>query len=165
MPRIGDITPDFEADTTQGEIKFHEWLGGSWGVLLSHPTDFVPICTTGLGQLAMLNPEFAKRNVKVIAISLDSIPEHHKWIKNKDSVYKTTDTFPIISDHDRKVSVLYELLDQTHIDDQTGLPLTVRGVFIIDPSKKVRLIITNPASTGRSFDEIIRAIDSLQLSS
>jgi len=162
--RIGDIAPDFEAETTQGNIKFHEWLGTSWGVLFSHPADFTPVCTTELGELARQQEEFAKRNVKVIAISVDSVEDHNKWIEDINKVNGVTVQYPIIADKGRKVSVQYGMLDQTHIDDQTGQPLTVRAVFIIDPSKKVRLIIIYPASTGRNFVELIRVIDSLQLS-
>jgi len=162
--RIGDVAPDFEADTSKGHIKFHEFLGNSWGVLFSHPADFTPVCTTELGELAKQQQDFEKRNVKVIAISVDSVEDHLKWIEDINKVNNVTVNYPIIADKDRKISVLYGMLDQTHIDDQTGLPLTVRAVFIIDPSKKIRLIIIYPASTGRNFVELIRVIDSLQLS-
>jgi len=164
-PRLGDIAPNFDAETTIGHINFHEWLGSSWGVLFSHPADYTPVCTTELGELARIQPELTKRDVKVIAVSVDKIEDHHGWIKDINTVGHCSVEYPIIGDKDRKVSVLYGMLDQTHLDDQTGLPLTVRGVFIIDPAKKVRLTITYPASTGRNFVELIRVIDSLQLSS
>eukprot|EP01111_Echinosteliopsis_oligospora_P000309 TRINITY_DN10294_c0_g1_i1.p1 TRINITY_DN10294_c0_g1~~TRINITY_DN10294_c0_g1_i1.p1 ORF type:complete len:216 (+),score=45.24 TRINITY_DN10294_c0_g1_i1:183-830(+) len=163
--RIGDTAPDFSADTTHGNIKFHDWLGSSWGVLFSHPADFTPVCTTELGELARIDPEFQKRNVKVIAISVDTVEDHNKWVQDVNKVNNVTVGYPIIADKDRQISKLYGMLDQTHLDDQTGLPLTVRAVFIIDPSKKIRLIIVYPASTGRNFVELIRVIDSLQLSS
>jgi len=162
--RIGDIAPNFEAETTQGHIDFHKWLGDSWGILFSHPADYTPVCTTELGELSRAQPELAKRNVKVIAVSVDKLEDHHGWIKDINAVNNCHVDFPIIADGDRKVSVLYDMLDQTHLDDVTGLPLTVRGVFIIDPAKKIRLTITYPASTGRNFVELIRVIDSLQLS-
>eukprot|EP01113_Clastostelium_recurvatum_P022666 TRINITY_DN270_c0_g1_i2.p1 TRINITY_DN270_c0_g1~~TRINITY_DN270_c0_g1_i2.p1 ORF type:complete len:236 (-),score=76.76 TRINITY_DN270_c0_g1_i2:91-732(-) len=163
--RLGDIAPNFKADTTQGQIDFHEWLGSSWGILFSHPADYTPVCTTELGALARIQPDLVKRNVKVLAVSVDKVEDHHGWIKDIDQVNSCHVDFPIIADADRKVSVLYGMLDPTHIDDVTGLPLTVRGVFIIDPAKKIRLTITYPASTGRNFTELIRVIDSLQLSS
>jgi len=163
--RLGDIAPNFEAETTHGRIDFHKFLGDSWGILFSHPADYTPVCTTELGELARVQPELAKRNVKVIAVSVDKVDDHHGWIKDINAVNNVHVDYPIIADADRKVSVLYDMLDQTHLDDVTGLPLTVRGVFVIDPAKKVRLTITYPASTGRNFVELIRVIDSLQLSS
>jgi alkyl hydroperoxide reductase subunit AhpC len=156
--RLGDTAPDFEQDSTEGRIHFHEWLGDSWGILFSHPADFTPVCTTELGLTAKLKKEFAKRNVKAIALSVDPVESHHKWIKDINETQDTQVNFPIIADSDRKVSQLYDM-----IHPQANATLTVRSLFIIDPKKKVRLIITYPASTGRNFDEVLRVIDSLQL--
>jgi alkyl hydroperoxide reductase subunit AhpC len=156
--RLGDTAPDFEQDSSVGRIKFHEWLGDSWGVLFSHPADFTPVCTTELGLTAKLKSEFDKRGVKAIALSVDPVDSHKKWIVDIDETQNTTVNFPIIADADRKVSELYDL-----IHPNASSTLTVRSLFIIDPNKKVRLIITYPASTGRNFDEILRVIDSLQL--
>jgi len=163
--RIGDSAPDFTAETTNGSVKFHEWLGSSWGILFSHPADFTPVCTTELGELARIEPELTKRNVKVIAISIDPLEDHRAWIKDINEVNNVEVKYPIIADPERKVAHLYGMLDQTHLDDRTNLPLTVRAVYIIDPNKRIRLIIIYPASTGRNFEEIIRVVDSLQLSS
>ncbi|MFB8828483.1 peroxiredoxin [Azotobacter sp. CWF10] len=156
--RLGDIAPDFEQDTSTGRIRFHEWLGDSWGILFSHPADFTPVCTTELGFTAKLKDEFAKRNVKAIALSVDPVDSHLKWIGDIEETQGTQVNFPIIADADRKVSDLYDLIHPNANDT-----LTVRSLFIIDPNKKVRLIITYPASTGRNFHEILRVIDSLQL--
>jgi thioredoxin-dependent peroxiredoxin len=156
--RLGDIAPDFEQDSSEGHIRFHEWLGDSWGVLFSHPADFTPVCTTELGLTAKLKDEFAKRGVKVIALSVDPADSHVKWIDDINETQNTRVNFPIIADADRKVSLLYDL-----IHPNASATATVRSLFIIDPQKKVRLIITYPASTGRNFDEILRVIDSLQL--
>jgi thioredoxin-dependent peroxiredoxin len=156
--RLGDIAPDFEQQSSEGLIHFHEWLGNSWGVLFSHPADFTPVCTTELGLTAKLKQDFLKRNVKVIALSVDTVESHSRWIPDIDSTQGTTVNFPIIADADRKVSELYDL-----IHPNANSTLTVRSLFVIDPAKKVRLIITYPASTGRNFDEILRVIDSLQL--
>jgi len=156
--RLGDIAPDFEQDSSAGRIRFHEWLGDSWGVLFSHPADFTPVCTTELGLTAKLKDEFAKRGVKVIALSVDPADSHLKWIDDINETQDTRVNFPIIADADRKVSLLYDL-----IHPNASATATVRSLFIIDPQKKVRLIITYPASTGRNFDEILRVIDSLQL--
>ncbi|NMG37227.1 peroxiredoxin [Azoarcus sp. TTM-91] len=156
--RLGDIAPDFEQDSSAGRIRFHEWLGDSWGVLFSHPADFTPVCTTELGLTAKLKDEFAKRGVKVIALSVDPADSHLKWIDDINETQNTRVNFPIIADADRKVSLLYDL-----IHPNASATATVRSLFIIDPQKKVRLIITYPASTGRNFDEILRVIDSLQL--
>lgn len=155
--RLGDIAPDFEQDSSEGRIRLHEWLGDSWGVLFSHPADFTPVCTTELGFTAKLKDQFAQRGVKVLALSVDPVDSHLKWI---DDINETQDTRvnPIIADADRKVSELYDLIHPNANDT-----LTVRSLFIIDPNKKVRLIITYPASTGRNFNEILRVIDSLQL--
>ena len=156
--RLGDTAPDFEADTTEGHIKFHEWLGDSWGVLFSHPKDFTPVCTTELGTVARLKPEFDKRNVKVIGLSVDPIDSHAGWAKDIEETQGTALNFPLIGDSDRKVADLYDMIHPNANDT-----LTVRSVFIIDGANKVRLILTYPASTGRNFDELLRVIDSLQL--
>ena len=156
--RLGDIAPDFEQDSSAGRIRFHEWLGNSWGVLFSHPADFTPVCTTELGLTAKLKSEFDKRGVKAIALSVDPVESHTRWIADINDTQNTTVNFPIIADGDRKVSELYDM-----IHPNANATLTVRSLFIIDPNKKVRLIITYPASTGRNFDEVLRVIDSLQL--
>jgi len=156
--RLGDTAPDFEADTTQGKIKFHEWLGSSWGVLFSHPKDFTPVCTTELGMVAKLKPEFDKRNVKVIGLSVDPVTDHVRWAGDIQETQGAALNFPLIGDPDRKVSDLYDMIHPNANDT-----LTVRSVFIIGPDKKVKLSITYPASTGRNFEEILRVIDSLQL--
>ncbi|MDY3198371.1 MAG: peroxiredoxin [Pseudomonadaceae bacterium] len=156
--RLGDIAPDFEQDSSEGRIRFHEWLGDSWGILFSHPADFTPVCTTELGLTAKLKDQFAERGVKVIALSVDPVASHIEWIKDINETQNTLVGFPIIADHDRKVSELYDLIHPNANDT-----LTVRSLFIIDPNKKVRLTITYPASTGRNFDEILRVVDSLQL--
>ncbi len=156
--RLGDVAPNFTADSTEGTISFHNWLGNSWGVLFSHPADFTPVCTTELGTVAKIKSEFDKRNVKVIALSVDGNESHRRWIKDINETQNTTVNFPIIADEDRKVASLYDMI-HPNSDDK----LTVRSVFIIDPDKKVKLMITYPASTGRNFDEILRVIDSLQL--
>lgn len=156
--RLGDEAPDFVQDSSEGPIHFHQWLGDSWGILFSHPADFTPVCTTELGLTAKLKDEFAKRNVKAIALSVDPVDSHHKWIGDINETQNTTVNFPIIADADRKVSELYDL-----IHPNASTTATVRSLFIIDPAKKIRLTITYPASTGRNFDEILRVIDSLQL--
>ena len=156
--RLGDIAPDFEQNSSQGPIKFHEFLGDKWGVLFSHPADFTPVCTTELGYTAKLADEFAKRNVRVLALSVDSVDSHDKWVPDINETQGTTVNFPILADEDRKVSELYDM-----IHPNANATLTVRSVFVIDPSKKVRLTLTYPASTGRNFNEILRVIDSLQL--
>jgi thioredoxin-dependent peroxiredoxin len=156
--RLGDIAPDFEQASSAGTIRFHEWLGSSWGVLFSHPADFTPVCTTELGLTAKLKDEFDKRGVKAIALSVDPVESHTRWIADINDTQNTTVNFPILADGDRKVSELYDM-----IHPNANATLTVRSLFIIDPDKKVRLIITYPASTGRNFDEVLRVIDSLQL--
>ena len=156
--RLGDIAPDFEANTTQGPIKFHEWLGDSWGLLFSHPADFTPVCTTELGKTALLQGEFQKRNVKVLAVSVDDIDSHNRWIPDINEVNDTQVNFPIIADEGRKVAELYDM-----IHPNASEKATVRSVFIIGPDKKVKLTLTYPASTGRNFTEILRVVDSLQL--
>lgn len=156
--RLGDIAPDFEQASSTGPIRFHEWLGDSWGILFSHPADFTPVCTTELGFTAKLHEAFAQRGVKAIALSVDPVDSHVKWIEDINETQNTHVNFPILADADRKVSDLYDLIHPNANDT-----LTVRSLFIIDPAKKVRLIITYPASTGRNFHEILRVIDSLQL--
>ena len=156
--KLGDIAPDFEQDSSTGRIRFHDWRGDSWGVLFSHPADFTPVCTTELGLTAKLAERFAARNVKAIALSVDPVDSHLAWIKDIEETQHTHVGFPIIADADRKVAELYDLIHPNASDT-----LTVRSLFVIDPQKKVRLTITYPASTGRNFDEILRVIDSLQL--
>ena len=156
--RLGDIAPDFSAESTEGTINFHEWLGNSWCVLFSHPADYTPVCTTELGTVAKYKPEFEKRNTKVVALSVDGITSHHGWISDINETQGTTVNFPIIVDDNRNVSELYDM-----IHPNADSKLTVRSVFVIAPDKTVKLIITYPASTGCNFDEIIRVIDSLQL--
>lgn len=156
--KLGDTAPDFTQDSSIGPIAFHEWLGDSWGILFSHPADYTPVCTTELGATAKLADEFKQRNVKVLALSVDPVESHHGWIKDINETQGTTVNFPILADADRKVSTLYDL-----IHPNASATATVRSVFVIDPHKKIRLTITYPASTGRNFDEILRVIDSLQL--
>ena len=156
--RLGDTAPDFEQDSTIGRIKFHEWAGDSWVVLFSHPADFTPVCTTELGLTAKLKPEFDRRNVKAIGLSVDPADKHVEWIKDIEETQNTVVGFPIIADEDKKVATLYDMIHP----NQSGT-MTVRSLFIIDPKKKVRLIITYPMSTGRNFVEVLRVIDALQL--
>lgn len=156
--RLGDIAPDFEANTTQGTIRFHEWLGDSWGLLFSHPADFTPVCTTELGKTALLRGDFEKRNVKVLAVSVDDIDSHNRWIPDINEVSSTEVNFPIIADEGKKVAQLYDM-----IHPNASEKATVRSVFVIGPDKKIKLTLTYPASTGRNFTEILRVIDSLQL--
>lgn len=156
--RLGDIAPDFEAETTLGKIHFHQWLGDSWGVLFSHPADFTPVCTTELGTVANYYPEFVKRNTKVIALSVDGLESHLKWIKDIEETQHVTLQYPIIADENKTVANLYDM-----IHPNANETFTVRSVFIIGPDKKVKLTLTYPASTGRNFDELLRVIDSLQL--
>lgn len=156
--RLGDIAPDFTAPSTMGEIQFHEWLGQSWGVLFSHPKDFTPVCTTELGRVAKLKPEFEKRNVKVIGLSVDSVPDHERWASDIEETQGVALNFPLLGDAERKVANLYGMIHPNANDT-----LTVRSVFVIGPDKRVKLTLTYPASTGRNFDELLRVIDSLQL--
>ena len=167
--QLGDVAPDFEADTTEGRIEFHDWIGDSWAVLFSHPKDFTPVCTTELGYMASIEPEFAKRNVKIIGLSVDPLGKHEDWAKDIAETQGTAPNYPIISDADFNVSKLYGMLpadasgdaaDRTPVDNQT-----VRNVFVIGPDKKVKLILVYPMTTGRNFDEVLRVIDSLQLTS
>ncbi len=156
--QLGDIAPDFTQDSTEGPISFHKFLGDSWGVLFSHPKDFTPVCTTELGAVAKLKPEFDKRNVKVVGLSVDPLPDHKAWAKDIEETQGTKLNFPLLADADRKVANAYGMIHPNANDT-----LTVRSVFVIGPDKKVKLSITYPASTGRNFDEILRVIDSLQL--
>jgi alkyl hydroperoxide reductase subunit AhpC len=156
--RLGDVAPDFTTNTTEGTINFHQWLGNSWGVLFSHPADYTPVCTTELGMVARIKAEFAKRNVKVIAVSVDPLDSHHGWIKDINDTQRCTMNFPIIADESREVAFAYDMI-HPNADDKA----TVRSVFIIGPDKKIKLTLTYPASTGRNFAEILRVIDSLQL--
>jgi alkyl hydroperoxide reductase subunit AhpC len=156
--RLGDVAPDFTANSTQGKIEFHKWLDNSWGVLFSHPKDYTPVCTTELGRLAKLRAEFDRRKVKVIGISVDDLDSHNGWIRDINETQTCNVNYPIIADPDKKVAALYDMIHPNALDN-----LTVRTVFVIGPDKKVKLMLTYPASTGRNFDELLRVIDSLQL--
>jgi len=156
--QLGQIAPDFEQDSTEGKLHFHEWLGSSWGVLFSHPKDFTPVCTTELGEVARLKPEWDKRGVKVLGLSVDSAGSHETWAADIHETQGHALNFPLLSDADRKVSTLYGM-----VHPEADPALTVRSVFVIDPNKKVRLTLTYPPSAGRNFDEVLRVIDSLQL--
>ena len=164
---IGDMAPDFEAETTEGKVRFHDWLGNSWGVLFSHPKDFTPVCTTELGTMARLKPEFDKRNTKIIGLSVDPVDNHRKWSTDIKDVVGFAPNYPMIGDTDLKISIAYEMLPtatsgssegRTAVDNQT-----VRNVFIVGPDKKIKLILVYPMTTGRNFDEVLRVIDSLQM--
>ena len=156
--RLGDVAPDFTAESTAGRIEFHKWLGSSWGILFSHPKDFTPVCTTELGAVGRLAPELSRRNVKVLALSVDPVDSHVEWVKDIEETQRAKVAYPIVADPERKVASLYGMIHPNASDT-----LTVRTVFVIDPKKKVRLTMTYPASTGRNFDEILRVIDALQL--
>lgn len=156
--RLGDVAPDFTANSTEGELKFHDWLGEGWGILFSHPADYTPVCTTELGTVAKYKAEFDKRNVKVAALSVDGVDSHHGWIKDINETQNTTVNFPIIADEDKNVAGLYDMIHPKALTN-----LTVRSVFVIAPDKTIKLMITYPASTGRNFDELLRVVDSLQL--
>jgi alkyl hydroperoxide reductase subunit AhpC len=156
--RLGDTAPDFTQDSTEGRLSFYDWAGDSWVVLFSHPKDYTPVCTTELGLVAKLKPEFEKRGVKVIGLSVDPADSHHGWAKDIEETQGAKLNFPLIADHDRKVADLYGMIHPNANDT-----LTVRSVFVIDPNKKVRLTLTYPAATGRNFDELLRVIDSLQM--
>lgn len=156
--QLGDIAPDFTAESSEGIINFHDYIKDSWCVLFSHPKDYTPVCTTELGNVAKIKEDFTKRNVKVIALSVDNVEDHKGWIKDINETQNTTVNFPIIADTDKKVASLYGMIHPKSLDT-----LTVRSVFVIDPKQKIRLTITYPASTGRNFEEILRVIDSLQL--
>src|SRR5690242_20560084 len=165
--RIGETAPDFEADTTSGHIRFHEWLGDSWGVLFSHPKDFTPVCTTELGYMAKLKPEFDKRNVKVIGLSVDPVSSHSKWADDIKETQGTAPNYPMIGDTDLSISKAYGMLPAeagTTSEGRTAMDnMTVRTVYVIGPDKKIKLMISYPMTTGRNFDEVLRVIDSLQL--
>jgi alkyl hydroperoxide reductase subunit AhpC len=156
--RLGDEAPDFTAETTEGKISFHEWIGDSWAILFSHPADYTPVCTTELGTVAKLKPEFDERNVKVMGLSVDPVDSHKGWINDINETQGTSVNFPLVADPDRVVADLYDMIHPNALNN-----LTVRSVFVIGPDKKVKLTLTYPASTGRNFDEILRIIDSLQL--
>ena len=156
--KLGDTAPDFTAQTSEGELSFYDWLGDSWGVLFSHPADYTPVCTTELGRTAQLKDEFAKRNTKVMAVSVDDLDSHQGWIKDINETQNTTVNFPLIADPTREIADLYGMIHPNASDT-----MTVRSVFVIGPDKKIKLLLTYPASTGRNFDEILRVIDSLQL--
>ena len=164
---IGDTAPDFEADTTEGRIHFHDWIGDSWAVLFSHPKDFTPVCTTELGYMAKIKPEFDRRNVKIIGLSVDSSDDHERWAKDIEETQGTAPNYPIIGDSDYHVSKLYGMLPADVSGDAKGRTpadnQTVRNVFVVGPDKKVKLILVYPMTTGRNFDEVLRVIDSLQL--
>ena len=156
--RLGDTAPDFHAETTEGPIDFHDWLGDSWGILFSHPKDYTPVCTTELGYMSRIKHEFDKRGVKILALSVDSLEDHHGWIEDINETQSTTVNYPIISDRGNQVADLYDMIHPNELDQ-----LTVRSVFVVGPDKKIKLMLTYPASTGRKFDELLRAVDSLQL--
>jgi alkyl hydroperoxide reductase subunit AhpC len=156
--RLGDVAPDFEADTTEGRIKFHDFIGSNWVVLFSHPKDFTPVCTTELGYMAKIKPEFDKRGVKILGLSVDPVDSHKKWSQDIKETQGHAPNYPVVADPERKVADLYDMVHPNALDT-----LTVRTVFVIGPDKKVKLMLTYPASTGRNFDEILRVIDSLQL--
>jgi len=165
--KIGDTAPDFDAETTEGRIHFHEWLGDSWGVLFSHPKDFTPVCTTELGYMARIKPEFDRRNVKIIGLSVDPVGDHTKWAEDIRETQGHAPNYPLIGDADFKVSKLYEMLPAATSGDPSKRTaadnLTVRNVFVVGPDKKLKLILVYPMTTGRNFDEVLRVIDSLQL--
>ena len=165
--RLGDDAPNFTAETTEGTIDFHEWLGDSWGILFSHPKDFTPVCTTELGYMASLKPEFDKRNVKVIGLSVDPVENHKRWSEEIGEATGHSPNYPMIGDTDLKISKLYDMLPATvegTSDGRTAVDnMTVRNVFVVGPDKKIKLVIVYPMSTGRNFDEVLRVIDSLQL--
>lgn len=156
--RLGDVAPDFVAETTEGRISFHQWLGDSWGILFSHPKDFTPVCTTELGTVARIRDEFDKRGVKVLAVSVDPLDDHRSWIKDINETQHCVVSYPLIADPERKIALLYDMIHPAASENAT-----VRSVFVIGPDKKVKLTLTYPASTGRDFNEILRVIDSLQL--
>ncbi len=165
--RINDIAPDFEAQTTQGKIRFHEWIGDSWACLFSHPKDFTPVCTTELGYMAKIEPEFTQRNTKLIGLSVDPVDNHHKWAKDIEETQGHLPKYPMIGDHDLNVAKLYNMLPAEEAGSSEGRTAatnaTVRSVFIIGPDKRIKLMLTYPMTTGRNFDEILRVLDSMQL--
>ncbi|KAJ6262279.1 hypothetical protein Dda_3086 [Drechslerella dactyloides] len=162
--RLGSTAPDFEAETTQGTVKFHEYIGDGWVVFFSHPEDYTPVCTTELGAMAQLEPEFKKRNVKLIGLSANTLESHDGWVKDINELSKTSVNFPVIADKQRKIALLYDMLDYqdtTNVDEK-GIAFTIRSVFIVDPKKTIRTILSYPASTGRNSAEVLRIVDSLQ---
>ena len=165
--RIGDVAPDFEAETTEGRIRFHEWIGDSWAIIFSHPKDFTPVCTTELGYLAKLKPEFDKRNTKVIGLSVDSVDDHKKWAKDIEETQGTAVNYPMIGDPELKVAKAYDMLPEESGPTSQGRTAadnaTVRSVFVVGPDKKIKATLTYPMSTGRNFDEVLRILDSIQL--
>ena len=165
--RINDTAPDFEANSTQGPIRFHEWIGDGWAVLFSHPKDFTPVCTTELGYMARIKPEFDKRGVKIIGISVDPVDDHHRWVKDIEETQGHAPNYPMIGDPELKIAKLYDMLPASAGDTAAGRTpadnATVRNVFVIGPDKKVKLVLVYPMSTGRNFDEVLRVIDSMQL--
>jgi thioredoxin-dependent peroxiredoxin len=165
--RIGQTAPDFEADTTQGKIRFHEWLGDSWGILFSHPKDFTPVCTTELGYMAKMKPQFDRRNVKIIGLSVDPVDRHQGWAKDIEETQGVAPNYPMIGDPDLKISKLYDMLPEEAGDSCEGRTAadnqTVRNVYVIGPDKKIKLMLVYPMTTGRNFDEVLRVIDSMQL--
>lgn len=165
--RIGDEAPDFTAETTEGTINFHEWIGDSWAILFSHPKDFTPVCTTELGYMARLKPEFDKRNTKVIGLSIDSVDDHKKWVGDIEETQGAAINYPMIGDTDLKVAKLYDMIHPNASGNASGRTAadnaTIRSVFIIGPDKKIKLILTYPMTTGRNFDEVLRVLDSMQL--
>ena len=166
--RIGDEAPDFTADTTEGRIRFHDWIGSSWAVLFSHPKDFTPVCTTELGYLAKIKPEFDERNTKILGLSIDPVDDHKRWAKDIEETQGTAPNYPIIGDHDLTVAKLYDMIhpNATGAQPRTAADnATIRSVFVVGPDKKVKLILTYPMTTGRNFDEVLRVLDSLQLTS
>ena len=166
MPRIGDEAPDFTADTTQGRIRFHEWIGDSWAILFSHPKDFTPVCTTELGYMARLKPEFDKRNTKIIGLSADPVDDHHRWTTDIEETQNCKIDYPMIGDSSLEVAKLYDMIHPNASADPKRTPAdnqTIRSVFVIGPDKKIKLILTYPMSTGRNFDEVLRVLDSMQL--
>jgi alkyl hydroperoxide reductase subunit AhpC len=167
MPlRIGDEAPDFTAETTQGTIRFHEWIGDGWAILFSHPKDFTPVCTTELGYMAKLKPEFDKRNTKIIGLSADPVGDHQRWMHDIEETQNCKINYPLIGDHDLKIAKLYDMIHPNASADPKRTPAdnqTIRSVFIVGPDKKIKLILTYPMSTGRNFDEIVRLLDSCQL--
>jgi thioredoxin-dependent peroxiredoxin len=164
---LGDTAPDFTADTTEGRLRFHEWLGDSWGIIFSHPKDFTPVCTTELGYMAKLKPEFDKRNVKVIGLSVDPVDSHHKWAKDIEETQGTAPNYPMIGDSDLSIAKAYDMLPETAGTTSEGRTAadnqTVRTVYVVGPDKKIKLHISYPMTTGRNFDEVLRVVDSLQL--
>jgi thioredoxin-dependent peroxiredoxin len=167
--RIGDEAPDFTANTTEGEIKFHQWIGNGWAILFSHPKDFTPVCTTELGYMARIQPEFQKRNTKILGLSVDSVDDHRRWVQDIEETQGAKVTYPLIGDPDLKIAKMYEMLPAEARGEATGRTpndnATVRSVFLVGPDKKIKLMLTYPMSAGRNFDEVLRVLDAIQLNS